>query len=329
MILEKQDLGSLFWKDGHKMQLRPSVDVDRALWDSFVRKSKNGTFLFLRNYMEYHKDRFDDFSLLFYDEKGRLLGLFPANRDGKILVSHGGLTYGGFILGEKTTTKQVLGMMENLLLHARSEGVEQIVYKAVPYIYHRIPSQDDLYALFRFGAKLYRRDVSTTVIPSHPAGIQKRRFRGAKKAALEGVVCREEEKFSSFWEILEWNLMEMYKTKPVHSLQEIEYLKRHFPENIRLFGAFFDGKILAGTVVYETDMVAHAQYIASSDVGRRKHALDALFLYLINEVYKEKPFFDFGISTEQNGFYLNSGLIEFKEGFGGRAVVYDSYVLSV
>ena len=37
-------------------------------WNKFIAKSKNGTFLFDRNYMDYHSDRFHDYSLLFYRE---------------------------------------------------------------------------------------------------------------------------------------------------------------------------------------------------------------------------------------------------------------------
>ena len=42
-------------------------------WDDFVKVSKNGTFLFLRAYMDYHSDRFQDHSLMFYNEKNRLI----------------------------------------------------------------------------------------------------------------------------------------------------------------------------------------------------------------------------------------------------------------
>ena len=43
---------------------------DRAAWDAFVRASKNGNFLFLRDYMEYHRDRFEDASLVARRQRG-------------------------------------------------------------------------------------------------------------------------------------------------------------------------------------------------------------------------------------------------------------------
>ena len=51
--------------------------------------------------------------------------------------------------------------------------------------------------------------------------------------------------------------------------------------------------------------------------------------YLINQQYTDKEYFDFGISTEDNGRYLNEGLITQKQEFGGRGVVYDFYELKV
>lgn len=72
-------------------------------WNDFVSESSNGTFLFLREYMEYHADRFTDYSLLVYDGN-KLLALLPANRSGDVLYSHAGLTYGGLIVTARNTT---------------------------------------------------------------------------------------------------------------------------------------------------------------------------------------------------------------------------------
>ena len=41
-------------------------DENVDLWNGFNAKSKNSMFMFDRNYMDYHRDRFKDYSLLFY-----------------------------------------------------------------------------------------------------------------------------------------------------------------------------------------------------------------------------------------------------------------------
>lgn len=40
---------------------------DKPLWNAFNAESKNGLFMFDRDYMDYHSDRFVDNSLMFYE----------------------------------------------------------------------------------------------------------------------------------------------------------------------------------------------------------------------------------------------------------------------
>ena len=87
-----------------------------------------------------------------------------------------------------------------------------------------------------------------------------------------------------------------------------------------------NGEPLGGTLIYETPNVVHTQYISASPDGKAMGALDLLFDYIINKVYKRRNgYFDFGKSTEASGTVLNQQLIHQKEGFGGRGVCYDTY----
>lgn len=300
-------------------------DSQKQLWDEFVNTSKNGTFLFYRDYMDYHRDRFIDHSLLVWDAKDRLVALLPANRQGNEIISHGGLTYGGFVTNENMKMPLMLAVFDNLLTHVQSQGVERFVYKSIPAIYHRIPAEEDRYALFIAQARFLRRGVLAVLSSQCRPSFQERRTRGLRKAHRHGLEPRESKDYSAFWAILSQVLLQIHKTRPVHSLEEIELLHMHFPQNIRLFGSFESNCMLAGVVVYESENVAHAQYIAASNEGRNLGALDLLFDYLINDVYKHKPFFDFGTSDDYDGQSLNKGLMDQKEGFGARVVVHDHF----
>lgn len=302
---------------------------DKQEWDRFVHESKNGTFLFLRDYMDYHRDRFADASLIARDEQGRIVALLPCNRAADLIEAHGGLTYGGFVTDRRMSAALMLRTCEEFVRHCREYGVSQVIYKPVPHIYHRLPAEEDLYALFRLGAVLWRRDVSTAVRCDEPIAMQERRQRGAKKAHAQGIACRRSEDYEAFWSVLEDNLWTQHRRKPVHSLEEMRLLQARFPDAITLHAAYDRGALVAGVVVYESAMVAHAQYIASSGQARACGALDALFMHLITEAYRHKAYFDFGISTESEGQALNEGLAAFKEGFGGRTVLYDSYRLPI
>lgn len=304
-------------------------------WNKFVEGSKNGTFLFHRNFMDYHSCRFKDASLLFYNPKGRVAGLLPANAEGDCVYSHGGLTYGGFVLdgtAVQATVDEMLSLATDYYLNEC--GAKTLVYKPTPYIYHSLPSQEDLYALFRAGAVLTQRCVSSTLCPAnHPKQRQSRRG-GVVRAMTNGVAVEEVKDASAreldeFHSLLERMLLDRHATTPVHSLAEMRLLTSRFPENIKLFVARRNGTVVAGSWVFETPLVAHTQYIASNTEGKRFGAGDMLIDWLISERYADKKLFDFGISTERGGMFLNRGLIFEKEGFGARSVCYDTYMLDL
>jgi hypothetical protein len=297
-------------------------------WDTFVRAAKNSVFFFQRDYLDYHADRFADHSLLFYQDR-KLVALLPANEKEERLVSHGGLTFGGFLIDDGMTTRLMLELLASLVGYLREHGLGTLLYKCIPHIYHTVPAEEDRYALFLHGARMWRRDVTSTVEQQARPAFQERRRRGARKAETAGVVPRSSEDFGGFWTILEENLQRAHGTRPVHTLAEIEMLRRRFPDNIQLFGAYLGERMLAGVVVFENATVAHAQYISATEEGKRTGALDGLFAWLINERFRDKRYFDFGISTESDGRVLNAGLIDQKEGFGARGVVHDHYELDI
>lgn len=303
---------------------------DAGIWNRFVEKSKNATFLFHRNYMDYHADRFHDHSLVVLDKRGRTRALLPANEREGVLLSHQGLTYGGLLTDERATVTDVCSMFLSINGYLAAAGFHKVEYKAIPWIYHQLPSEEDLYALTHVcGARLLTRDISTTVFPGRRLRFAESRRSGIRKAVREGLSVWETDDVEEFWPILDDNLMRRYQTHPVHSAEEMRLLKSRFPEHIRLFVVRQGDVNVAGTLVYETAKVVHTQYISASPEGKAKGALDMLFDHLVNDVYVGSRYFDFGKSTEDGGRYLNESLIFQKEGFGGRGVCYDTYEWTV
>lgn len=306
-------------------EIKPYLPELKSEWDAFVSASKNGLFLFYRDYMDYHHDRFPDHSLLIY-RRNKLYALLPANQKGNILYSHQGLTFGGLIVNQHFTTAEAVTVFQLMNAYLRNEGLQKVVYKAIPWLYHQQPSEEDLYAIYRTTkARLVARDIATVVKIDAPLACYQIRKSGIKKAKQNGITVEESNHWADFWHILTTNLQTKYHVRPVHTLSEIEMLKARFPHNIRLFTAQLGGKVLGGTIVYEYGNVAHTQYISASPEGKKLHALDLLFDKLIHETYRNKAWFDFGKSTEQQGTILNESLIYQKESFGGRAVCYDWY----
>ncbi|MBQ9077051.1 MAG: GNAT family N-acetyltransferase [Muribaculaceae bacterium] len=296
------------------------------MWDSFVDESKNGTFLLKRGYMDYHSDRFDDCSLMVWDGSGRLVAVLPACKDGDTVYSHRGLTYGGWVVPLKHLDVTVMLDVWNAMTEwLKGIGVRHLVYKAIPHIYHSYPSEEDQYALFRNGARIVSTYVSSTIPLESPIIFNENARRGMKNALKNGVTVEKTDDFSAFWQILSQLLKEKYGTTPVHTLDEIRLLKGRFPENIKLYVAKCAGEVVAGTVMYYTGSVAHAQYIAASAKGKELKALPMLFDYIIKNECGCCRYFDFGTSNEDGGRYLNEGLVRQKCGMGGRAIVYNVY----
>lgn len=306
-------------------EIKPYSPEMKSEWDAFVGASKNGLFLFFRDYMDYHHDRFEDYSIVVY-RQNKLYALLPANISHDVLYTHQGLTFGGLIVNEHFTAADSIIVFKLINTYLRNEGIRKVVYKAIPWLYHQQPAEEDLYAIYRTtNAKLVARDISTAIQLDMPLAYNEMRNRGIKKALHHGIMVEESNRWTDFWEVLTANLQTKYHVSPVHSLSEIRMLKARFPNNIRLFTAQLNNRVLGGTVVYEYGNVAHTQYISASLEGKKLHALDLLLDKLIHEVYRNKTWFDFGKSTEQQGTILNEGLIFQKESFGGRAVCYEWY----
>ncbi len=311
---------------------RRGISVERyaqarkGAWDDFINAAKNATFLFCRDYMDYHRDRFSDYSLLI-SRADELLAVLPANLTPEnTLVSHQGLTFGGMVLRPDATLCDVLEVFQAALEFLNSQQIENLILKRVPRFYSLLPDDEVDYALFLLAARLVRRDCALVIAQQNRLPFRKGRKSEISKARRFGIRFVEETDFSPFWDqVLVPRLAGRYGVKPVHTLPEIALLASRFPQNIRQFSAYCGEQIVAGTTIYETPAVAHTQYSAVTEEGQKMGALDALYGWLITERYKDKGYFDFGICNEQEGRSVNHGLLAWKEAFGGRSCIHDFY----
>lgn len=297
----------------------------KSQWDSFVDESKNGTFLFKRDFMEYHSSRFNDFSLLIF-KRSKLIGIFPANRESNILYSHNGLTYGGLMVKEDIKLNEFLNIFCELLKFCHINKIIKLVIKAIPSIYNISFSGELDYISFLTNAVLYRKDVISVIDLKSKIKISKDRVQGFKRGIKNKLILKEKNNFREFWDkLLIPNLSQKYSVSPVHSISEIEYLKNKFQGNIRQFNVYKGDEIVAGTTIFQTKNVIHVQYTASNSDKNQLGSLDFLFYKLINEIFYDYKFFDFGTSNERRGRKINLGLLYWKEGFGARSLTQSFY----
>ncbi len=313
------------------MDVRRYQDKDQPIWDTFNQGAKNRLFMFDRNYMDYHRDRFQDHSLLFYHDD-ELIALLPACERGGELFSHAGLTYGGFLTGTGMKQHTMNDCFEGLIRYCRENGLKKITYKPIPHIYHTQPAEEDRYTLFANGGKLTTIDASTYLNLNTPLKMPKGRKAQISRARREGAVIEvltEQQDYDRFIDLENEVLTTRHETQAVHTGKELKLLHDRFPENIHLFAAMKDGKMIAGTVIYEYDTAVHTQYMAANEEARQIGALDLAVATVIERYRDSKRWLDFGISTEHGRIYLNEGLIAQKEGFGGRTGVYEIWELGL
>ncbi|MBQ0068820.1 MAG: GNAT family N-acetyltransferase [Bacteroidales bacterium] len=301
----------------------------QAQWDEAVKVSRNGTFMHHRAFMEYHSDRFADYSLMAMDGS-KVLAVLPANRVDDKVYSHQGLTYGSWLVSAKCDAVTMMQVMEATVKYLKDDGVTKLIYKPVPHIYHRYPAEEDLYALFRHGAVLSECSISTTIDLDEPIKLDRGNRRAVNLAKRACVNISESDDYEGYWQVLQGVLQSRYDTRPVHTVEEMRLLQSRFPNNIKLYTATINGEIVAGVVMFYAGPVAHSQYIAAAPAGRENGALALLFDTLIKQSADEGyRYYDFGISCENHGQYLNEGLAQQKARLGGRGIAYNVYSIKL
>ena len=296
------------------------------MWNNFVAQAKNATFLFHRDFMEYHSDRFEDYSLLVFDEKENLKAIFPANISENKLYSHQGLTYGGFVIDASLKLEKFIAIYAEILHFLNENKIQIINFKLIPSIYCSQPSEEIKYALFLSEAKLTRRDALVTVALQSQFKIDSNRVEGVKRAEKLGLKIIKEIDFTGFWNnVLIPNLEAKHEAKPVHTLAEIQILQEKFPNNVVQYNVYENNEIVAGTTLFLDKKTVHVQYISAIGDKNQHGALDYLFHKLITEEFKDFSYFDFGISNENQGKNINKGLQYWKETFGARTFTQDFY----
>ncbi|WP_026463975.1 hypothetical protein [Adhaeribacter aquaticus] len=302
--------------------------LNKKEWNDFNSKAKNGLFLFDRNYLEYHQDRFEDHSLMIYDEE-QLLALFPMNVKGNEAFSHSGLTFGSLIIKERIYINTYLHVFESLINYLRINKFVSLIYKAIPFIFHKILALEDNYALYRCGANLIQRNMTSCIDLQGKIHYSKGRKYSLKQALKSNLKIHESLDFQEFMKLVDSILQDKYGVKPTHTAEELKYLATIFPSNIKLLAAFFDCRIVGGCVVYLSEQVVHLQYIATNDLGKELHALDFLIYHLIQTFHKEKKYINFGISPGSDAFDLNAGLIQNKQSYGAHSLPQDIYRITI
>lgn len=291
-------------------------------WNTFVAASKNGTFLFHRSFMEYHADRFTDYSLMVYDGN-KLVALLPANVVGNIVYSHQGLTYGGVVFAMQISFDKARLIFNSLIMFLLNEGITMLVIKQIPQMYHKMPSFELDFLLHTAGASVKRKDLNLAVDYSAEKWISKSKLKHYKRRADVGFEIKREQNFETFWQhVLIPRLKSKHNAVPVHSVNEISMLAQRFPDNIVQYNIYREGVLLAGLTLFISDKVVKSQYGATTPAGEELRALDYLFISVLEKYRPNMHYFDMGTVMERDG-RINYGLVTQKEELACSTYVQD------
>jgi hypothetical protein len=299
------------------------------LWNDFVTKAKNATFLFHRNFMEYHEDRFLDYSLI-VETENKWVAVLPANSVENQVFSHQGLTYGGLVYDAKLDVEKVRLVVDSVFDFLRKQEKNNLIYKPILPFYTQNSSEEIAYFLFYNNAKLYRKDLNLAIDFTKKWSVSKSKMKHFRRISTLDLEIRQDQNFEVFWNaVLIPRLKEKHQTKPVHSLAEIKKLAHQFPENIVQYNVYFEDEIVAGITLFHFSNGIKSQYGATTILGEKMRALDFLFITLIEAFKDEVDFFDMGTVTEDNATGYNPGLLKQKEELGCSVYTQDFYTLSL
>jgi Acetyltransferase (GNAT) domain len=248
-----------------------------------------------------------------------------------MIISHPGLTFGGVVHDGTVRGAVMVGALDAIASHYRSLGHRRLRYKVVPPIFHASPAEDDLYALFRLGARRLQCDLSMAVDLADRGRVTRRRQHSRNRAEREGVHVQEDwDEIVRFWRLLEHNLATRHGASPVHSVAEIQFLHEKFPDAFLLVSAKIGTDLVGGALLFMSDRVSRAQYTATTSQGRVTCATDPVMEHALDMAAKRGcRYFDFGTCTLDEGRSLRQGLYHFKVSFGGGGVLYHHYELDL
>ncbi len=283
-------------------------------WDDFIQRSSNGTFLHQRSYMDYHAERFNDFSLMIF-EGLKLRAVLPAHRIGNEIFAHKGLTYSDFIFQKKLKTAAKIEIVRQALAFLFQNDLNSLYINSIPFVFQPLTDESCTYIYHKAGGEL--QEIKPFWISDRRFGlkINHNRQKNYKKLLSYGFKIEEDpQHIAEFWPIVVQNLKLRYNSQPTHSMDEIKLLINRFPKHIRLFTIRQKSEILAGALVYFINHTAHFQYIHALNSPESRQAVEFLTYELVQK-FKNYAYVSFGSSSVGDN-NINENLVYWKESFG-------------
>ncbi len=311
------------------------------VWDHFVKNtSLNGSFLQMRCFLNYHKNRFVDHSLIFL--KGQeVVAVMPAceGDGGERLISHAGATFGGIVIGKEwAKLSEFQWILEELETYVVVEGFKELEIRMPSWLYQSndfhmeildfILKNHGFNDMFEVGFYMDLQNMDED-FEKYYAPLRRRKLKKAGKNGLQFKLLKNDDDKKEFYNVLEDNYRK-FETHPVHSYEEMRDLEQHcIPGNLFFYGVFLQDIMIAGSMVFDFNekKTFHTQYLASKRDYLEYCPNEFLYTNLIKESRKlGYRFISFGNATLEHGAVLNENLALFKESFNMESYINKTYI---
>lgn len=317
-----------------------NIENDKK-WDDFIMKeSINGTFLHTRRFLNYHKDKFHDHSLLI-KKNTSIVAVIPAceilEGNKRIFYSHKGSTFGGIVINSiYNNISHVDNIISILEQYLKEQEFDIIILKNTSEIFCKDNTHLLEYFYFKYDYSNYselnlyidlKNYDSIADIKNKFSTSKRRDLKYSLKYNLQFKALKTDQEINDFYKLLVSSLIN-HNTKPVHSHEELlDFKNSRLSDIVEFYGIYYKDKLISGSMVFNfNNTVFHTQYLASDPVYSNYYPMNFLNYNLIKEAYINNfKFFSFGISTEKQGKILNTSLAQFKEGFGTIASINRTY----
>ncbi len=193
---------------GISISLRRYHYQDKVTWDNFISKTDLGSVLHYRNYIEYHSDRFNDFSICFW--KGETLeAVIPGTNHGDSWDSHSGLTFGGLI----SISNDPADLVNKTLLldeYLLREGFTSSSITLASRSFFRDGNDALIFALSQAGYEILQNHLNQVL--EYNGNLPHKKLTNARAAIRKGVkISNSPEKLAELYDIIKLNLESKYE----------------------------------------------------------------------------------------------------------------------
>jgi len=299
-------------------------------WDLFINNSQNGTIFHKQKFLKYHKKKFNNQIFIEFTKKNKLIGVISGvkikEENKYIFQSPFGASFGGIVIGNKIRFKDIFSIVvsfKSFLINNDFSGCELV---CTPDHLSNTINNSLEFCLLKNNFKIKNLDISSAIFMEknylNDVYQNKKKFL-KKQENFKFEIAKDIEKFYPF---LTKNLKKKFNVKPTHSKAELNYLRKSFKDNFKVFLCYYKNQLDSAVMVIKTSPNKIILFYIINNYMSKSNSISFLIINIMN-YYKNYKVIDFGTSSFLGE--VRSSLIHFKEEFGTNLFFRKKIILNI